>query len=76
VFVPRAELDRAPANMPSRPPFPYRGFGFEARVITPPDANGAQVGDDLPDPSVGGDYGWIDGRLCRAPCARFLPTRP
>jgi hypothetical protein len=72
VFVPRAELDRPPANVPDRPPFPYRGFSFEARVITPPDRNGAQVADFLPDEDVSGDHALIDGRLCPAPCIRFL----
>jgi hypothetical protein len=75
-FVPRAELDRPPANVPDRPPFPYRGFSFEARVITPPDEDGAQVVDFQPGPEVQGDHGLINGRLCRAPCARFLPKRP
>ena len=76
VFVPRAELDRPPANMPDRPAFPYRGFSFEARVISAPDGNGAQVADFLPQENSGGDHALINGRLCPAPCAQLQPRHP
>jgi hypothetical protein len=65
-FVARGELDRPPANVPDRPPFPYRTFLFQARVITPPDSEGGQDVDFWPE--EGTDAGFIDGHLCPAPC--------
>lgn len=73
VFVPRAELDRPPANMPNRPPFPYRAFTFEARVISAPDSKGHSRVDFWPQ-ERSGSAAYIEGRLCVAPCRdpRFL----
>lgn len=76
VFVPRAELDEPPANVPDRPPFPYRGFSFAARVVTPPGRGGAMVADFLPNEDVSGDHGLVDGRLCPAPCERLQYVGP
>jgi hypothetical protein len=74
VFVPRAELDRPPANMPDRPPFPYRAFTFEVRVISAPDSSGHSRVDFWPQ-ERSGSAAYIEGRLCVAPCRdpRFLP---
>lgn len=71
VFVPRAELDRPPANMRGRPSFPYRGFNFEARVISPPDGRGGQDADFWPQEQEG-KAGYVDGRLCEPPCLELL----
>jgi hypothetical protein len=71
VFVPRAELDVPPANMPDRPAFPFREITFEARVITPPGRDGGQVADFLPDEGGPGDHGLVNGRLCPAPCEQL-----
>jgi hypothetical protein len=74
-FVPIAELNRPPANQPNRPPFPYRTFTFEARVLTAPDRRGNMRVDFWPQEShiqtVAAD---IKGRLC-FPChdPRFSP---
>jgi hypothetical protein len=70
VFVARSELDRPPANMPDRPPFPYRKFGFQARVITPAGRDGSQSIDFAPNERTG-DAGYVDGRLCTAPCKQL-----
>jgi hypothetical protein len=70
VFVARSELDRPPANMLDRPPFPYRKFGFQARVITPADRDGLESIDFAPNERAG-DAGYVDGRLCTAPCRRL-----
>jgi hypothetical protein len=64
-FVPRSELDRAPANMPQRPRFPFRAFFIEARAVAPPDSRGSM--DSWPDTNDG-RAAYIGGRLCRAPC--------
>jgi hypothetical protein len=66
-FVPREELDRPPANSPDRPPFPYRAFSFEARVISAPDAGGHSSVDFWPQ-ERSGVAADIDGHLCVAPC--------
>jgi hypothetical protein len=67
VFVPRSELDRPPANMRHRPPFPYRAFTFEARVLSPPDADDHRRVDFWPQERSGPAV-YIEGRLCAAPC--------
>lgn len=67
VFVPRAELDRPPANVPDRPPFPYRAFTFGARVLSPRDAAGNRRVDFWPQ-ERSGSAASIDGRLCAVPC--------
>jgi hypothetical protein len=73
VFIRKTELDRPPANMPDRPPFPYRAFSFEARVISAPDSGGRRV--DFWPQERAGTAAYIDGRLCAAPChdPRFNP---
>jgi hypothetical protein len=74
-FVSTAELNRPPANMPTRPHFPYRAFVFEARVLTAPDARRNQRVDFWPQEAriqkLAAD---INGRLC-FPCQdkRFIP---
>lgn len=67
VFVPRRELDRPPANMPDRPPFPYGAFAFEARVISPPDTRGGRDADFWPQEGDG-RAGFVGGNLCAPPC--------
>jgi len=69
--VARSELDRPPANTPQRPPFPSRTFTFSGSVITPPLFDGSQQVDRAPERELG-DAGYVDGRLCRAPCARLM----
>jgi hypothetical protein len=73
-FVRKAELDRAPANMPGRPPFPYRAFAFEARVLSAPDSRGNRRVDFYPQEGAGSAAD-IKGRLCAVPCQdpRFVP---
>lgn len=66
-FVPRSALDRPPANMPDRPPFPYRMFSFEARVISALPEHGGPEGDSWPQGRLG-EAAYIDGRLCEQPC--------
>ena len=67
-FIPLAQLNRPPANNPNRPPFPWKGFTFEARVLTAPDPRGNIRVDVWPQEAhlvlVAGD---INGRLC-FPC--------
>lgn len=72
-FVRKAELDRAPANMSGRPPFPYRGFAFEARVLSAPDSRGNRRVDFYPQEGAGSAAD-IKGRLCAVPCQdpRFI----
>lgn len=72
VSVPRTELDRAPANMPGRPPFPHRRFLFEARARSAPNAIGGQVADFAPNEDEG-KAGYVRGKLCAAPCAELGP---
>ncbi len=74
VFVPRAELDRPPANMADRPRFPYRAFSFEARVLSAPDASGNRRADFWPQERSTGLAAYINGRLCAPPCRdpRFI----
>jgi hypothetical protein len=67
MFVARAELDRPPANMPDRLRFPYRAFGFEARVLSAPDSNGNRRVDFWPQERAG-SAAYINGRLCPPPC--------
>jgi hypothetical protein len=67
VVLPRAELDRPPANAPDRPAFPYRTFTFEARVALSGERSPAQ-GEDLWPQGRSGPAAYINGRLCAAPC--------
>ena len=73
VFVRKTELDRAPANMPDRPRFPYRAFSFEARVLSAPDSRGNRRADFWPQEGSG-LAAYINGRLCAVPCRdpRFI----
>lgn len=73
-FVRKAELDRAPANMPGRPRFPYRAFAFGAQVLSVPDSRGGRRVDFYPQEGAGAAAD-IKGRLCAAPCQdpRFVP---
>jgi hypothetical protein len=66
-FVRTMELNRPPANMPDRPPFPFRAFSFEARVLSVPDAGGNRRVDFWPQERAG-LAAYINGRLCAAPC--------
>jgi hypothetical protein len=66
-FVPLAELNRAPANQPARPPFPYRAFAVEARVLTAADPRGNMRVDFWPQ-ERSGTAAYFNGRLCAAPC--------
>lgn len=61
IRVAKRELDRAPGNMPGRPPFPFRQFTLEARVMTPRAPSGAQEVDFLPNERTGA-LGITDGR--------------
>lgn len=65
--VGRSELDGAPADMRDRPPFPFRSFVVETRVITPRDRRGGQDVDFWPQQSAG-QAAYIRGRLCGPPC--------
>jgi hypothetical protein len=68
-FVRKTELDRPPANMTDRPPFPYRAFSFEARVLSVPDARGNRRADFWPQERVRVALAaYINGRLCAPPC--------
>jgi hypothetical protein len=68
-FVQKAELDRPPANMPDRPPFPYRTFSFVAQVLSVPDARGNRRADFWPQERVQlALAAYINGRLCAPPC--------
>jgi hypothetical protein len=68
-FVRKTELDRPPANMPDRPPFPYRAFSFEARVLSVPDARGNRRADFWPRERLRVALAaYINGRLCAPPC--------
>jgi hypothetical protein len=68
VTIPRRELDRPPTNMPGvSPPFPYRGFGVEARVIGPASRGGGTEADFIPTEGTG-SVGIKNGKACRAPC--------
>ena len=63
-FVPRSELDRSPANMPDRPPFPYDAFIVEARVLDATEG----IADSWPqEPSR--QAGYVDGEFCGPPCS-------
>jgi len=65
-FVPRRELDRPPANMPDRPPFPDGDeFIIEARVLQ---AGPEDIADSWPDdPSSQAAY--VNGHICGPPCS-------
>jgi hypothetical protein len=68
VVVPRVELDRPPGNFPRPPPpFPYRAFSFEARVLSPRDELHGQEADFWPQERTG-SAGYLDGQLCAPPC--------
>jgi hypothetical protein len=68
-FVRKTELDRPPANVPDRPPFPYRAFSFQARVLSVPDARGNRRADFWPQERVREALAaYINGRLCAPPC--------
>jgi hypothetical protein len=67
VFIRKTELDRPPANVPDRPPFPYRAFSFEARILSAPDSGGNRRVDFWPQERAG-TAAYIDGRLCAVPC--------
>ena len=56
-FVPRSELDRAPANMPDRPPFP------DGALIV-----GARVADDAWPDDPESKAAYVGGELCGPPC--------
>jgi hypothetical protein len=62
-FVPRRELDRPPANMPDRPPFPYEEFIVESRVL---DAT-EDIADSWPDDPES-QAAYVAGKLCGPPC--------
>lgn len=68
IFVPRAELDRR-ARMTNYPPFPYRAFSFDTRLLSPRNAEGHSRADFWPqEREHDGPAAYIDGRLCAAPC--------
>jgi hypothetical protein len=68
IFVPRAELDRR-AKLKDYPPFPYRAFSFEARLLSPRNAEGHRRADFWPQERAhDGPAAYIDGRLCAPPC--------
>jgi len=67
IFVTRAELDRSPGNMLGRPPFPFRRFTFEAKVITPVGPGPTQEADFLPQ-ERGESVGIVEGQRCPQPC--------
>jgi hypothetical protein len=72
-FVPRSELDRPPANMPDRPPFPYDGtLTVEARVS---DAVTEDIVDSWPD-DPGTEAAYVNGQLCPPPCMDPAVTTP
>lgn len=75
VYVARRELDRPPANMRDRPPFPYTAFFVGARVISPRDRHGGRDADFWP-AERSGEAAYLDGELCPAPCRdrRLRPT--
>ena len=74
-FISDAELNRIPTREQGRPPFPYRAFTFEVRVISAPDSKGYSRADFWPQEGGDGEAGYIDGRLCAKPCKdhRFYP---
>jgi hypothetical protein len=65
VFVPRSQLDQAPASVHARPPFPYREFIFSTGIEGPRERSG--TADAWPEPPTA-DAGYLNGRLCLAPC--------